>query len=56
MGSKAPITPIKANKGLLLPHSFFQSPTLIDNMGDKANSGKTRRIGIDERARRTSVI
>jgi hypothetical protein len=55
MGSKAPVPPIEANECLLFPHRLFQSPTLIDNMRDQADSGEARRVGIDKRATRATV-
>jgi hypothetical protein len=55
MGSKAPVPPIEANECLLFPHRLFQGPTLIDNMGDKADSGEARWVRIDQRARRATV-
>jgi hypothetical protein len=55
MGGKAAIPPIKANECLLFPHRLFQGPTLVDNMGNKADSGEARWVGIDKRARWATV-
>ena len=56
MGSKAAITPVKADKTLLSPHCFLNRPALVHNMGDDAHGGMTRRVGIDQFTRRSAGI